>query len=56
VWADGTAEPAVPTVSRTDTTASLQAPGGAGVLGYLSGTATAPVTVRIDDLVVTPAA
>lgn len=46
VWAAGSAEPATPTVSRTDTTAELQVPGGVGLSGYLSGSATAPVDLR----------
>ncbi len=47
VWAAGQPEPAAPTLTRTDTTASLQAPGAVGVTGYLSGTATTPVPVRV---------
>jgi PKD repeat protein len=47
VWAAGQAEPAEPTLTRTDTTASLQAPGAVGVTGYLSGSATTPVPVRV---------
>ena len=47
VWVDGTTEPATPTVSRTDDTAALQAPGALGVTGYLYGSATAPVTVTV---------
>jgi PKD repeat protein len=55
VWASGTAEPAAWTVSANDTTASLQAAGSVGVIGYLSGSATnAPVVVSIDDLQVGP--
>jgi PKD repeat protein len=52
VWADGTTEPAAPTVTRTDTTASLQAPGGVGLAAYLSGSSTAPVAVRFGALTV----
>ncbi|WP_448625443.1 PKD domain-containing protein [Geodermatophilus sp. URMC 64] len=55
VWPAGTPEPATPTVTRTDTTASLQAPGSVGLLGYLSGSAASGVTLRFDDLVVVPA-
>jgi PKD repeat protein len=47
VWPAGTTEPAAPTVARTDTTAALQAPGSVGVFTYLSGSATAPVQVRV---------
>jgi PKD repeat protein len=46
VWPAGTAEPATPTVSRTDSTAALQAAGGVGLAAYLSGSATAAVAVR----------
>jgi PKD repeat protein len=55
VWPAGTPEPATPTVLRTDTTAALQAAGGVGLATYLSGSATAPVVVRFDDLAVTAA-
>ena len=54
VWAAGTAEPATPTVTRTDTTASLQAAGGVGLLSYLSGSATAPVDLRVSEFAATP--
>jgi hypothetical protein len=47
VWKAGTAEPATPTLTRTDSTAALQAPGGVGLFTYLSGSATAPVEVRV---------
>ncbi|MGY1771715.1 PKD domain-containing protein [Blastococcus sp. SYSU D00813] len=53
VWRGGAAEPATPTLTRTDATAVLQAAGSVGLAGYLSGSATAPVTVRFDDLRVT---
>ncbi|WNV76401.1 PKD domain-containing protein [Geodermatophilus sp. DSM 44513] len=49
VWAAGTAEPAAATVTRTDATASLQAPGGVGVGAYLSGSATSPVALRVSE-------
>ncbi|SHF73640.1 PKD domain-containing protein [Geodermatophilus nigrescens] len=55
VWAAGTAEPATPLVERTDATASLQAPGAVGLLGYLSGGATTPVAVRFAELTAAPA-
>ena len=54
VWAAGSAEPATPTVTRTDTTESLQAPGGVGLSSYLSGSAAAPVQLRFTELTVTP--
>ncbi|WP_138758630.1 PKD domain-containing protein [Modestobacter altitudinis] len=47
VWADGTTRPTTATVTATDTTAVLQAPGAVGLLGYLSGSATRPVAVRL---------
>lgn len=48
-WPVGAAEPATWTVTATDATAALQAPGAIGLAGYLSTTATnAPVTVTID--------
>jgi PKD repeat protein len=50
VWEAGTTEPATWQRSVTDSTAALQAPGAVGVYGYLSGSATAAVTVRADDL------
>jgi PKD repeat protein len=54
VWAEGTTEPATPTLTRTDATAELQAPGGLGLAGYLAGSATAPVGLRFSGLTVTP--
>jgi hypothetical protein len=55
VWAAGTPEPATPTLTRTDSTASLQASGGLAVSAYLSGTATTPVAVRFTGYSVTSA-
>lgn len=50
VWKVGAAEPADWLLSTTDTTAELQAPGGAGVWVYLSSAAAnAPVAVTFDD-------
>jgi PKD repeat protein len=46
VWPAGSAEPAEPTVSRTDSTEGLQTAGAVGLFGYLSGSATAPVAIR----------
>jgi hypothetical protein len=43
----GSAEPSGWALTRTDTTASLQVPGSVGLSGYLSGGATAAVTVRV---------
>ena len=57
VWEVGTTEPAGWTLSATDSTAALQAPGGVGVLAYVSGSATnTPQTLRVDDLWAGPAA
>jgi hypothetical protein len=53
VWAVGSAEPVTPTVSRTDTTAELQAAGSVGVTAYLSGSAVAPVDLRFTELTAT---
>ncbi|CCG01723.1 PKD domain-containing protein [Blastococcus saxobsidens] len=50
VWAQGAAEPATPTLTRTDSTPSLQAPGGVGLSAYLSGSATSPVAIRFTAL------
>jgi hypothetical protein len=47
VWTHGTTEPATPTLTRTDTTASLQAAGGLGLAASLPSSATAATTVRI---------
>ncbi|HVD27494.1 MAG TPA: PKD domain-containing protein, partial [Mycobacteriales bacterium] len=53
LWVSGSPEPGTPTVSRSDTTPSLQAAGGLALSAYLSGSATAPVNVRFTSLVVT---
>ncbi len=55
VWQVGTAEPATPTLVRTDSTAELQAAGSVGLAAYLSGSSTSPVAVRFDELQVTAA-
>ncbi|TFV90711.1 PKD domain-containing protein [Blastococcus sp. CT_GayMR16] len=48
IWNASAAEPTTWNLARTDTTASLQAAGGVGVMGYLSGAATTvPVTVNV---------
>ncbi|MFI7632535.1 protein kinase [Nonomuraea sp. NPDC049400] len=55
VWAIGAPEPDW-LLSVTDATSGLQVPGGAGVLTFLSRTATdTPVTVTVDDLALTAA-
>ncbi|MFT2692119.1 PKD domain-containing protein [Clavibacter zhangzhiyongii] len=52
VWVAGQAEPAAWQTSITSSTAALQAAGSVAIQTYLSGSATAPVTTRIDDVVV----
>ncbi len=47
IWLTGTSEPTVWTLTATDTTAALQNPGAVGFYSYLSGSATAPVTLRV---------
>jgi PKD repeat protein len=54
VWADGTTQPATPTVTATDTTAALQGPGSVGLSGYLSGSATSPVSVKLTSFSAVP--
>ena len=50
VWIAGTPEPAAWTVQATDSTASLQAAGGVGLVGYISGSATnAPQTISVTE-------
>jgi PKD repeat protein len=52
LWKAGTPEPGTWQVSRTDTTAGLQAAGSVGLNSYLSSSTTnAPLTVLVDDLV-----
>ena len=51
VWKAGEVEPAAWLMTTTDNTPVLQAPGGVGVIAYLSGSATnAPQFVYIDNL------
>jgi PKD repeat protein len=53
-WQADAAEPAAWQVTVTDSTPALQAAGGIGLLGYLSGSATnAPITVSFDALAAT---
>ncbi|MCZ2825176.1 MULTISPECIES: PKD domain-containing protein [unclassified Modestobacter] len=54
VWADGTARPSTPTVTASDSTAALQGPGGVGLSGYLSGSATSPVAVAVTAFTAVP--
>lgn len=52
VWPATAAEPSAWNLTTTDSTAALQAPGGVGVLSYLSSSANnAPVVLSVDDLV-----
>ncbi|SEL20596.1 PKD domain-containing protein [Blastococcus sp. DSM 46786] len=54
-WLAGTAEPAAWQVTASDSTAALQGPGGVGVAAFLSGSATTPLRVSVDDLWAGPA-
>jgi hypothetical protein len=55
VWVEGTAEPATWVRTVTDSTSGLQTAGGVGYIAYQSGSATAVLTARFDDLTaVTP--
>ena len=50
-WESGTSEPAGWTLTTTDTTATLQNPGGVGFYSYLSTSATnPPIQLRVLDL------
>jgi hypothetical protein len=50
-WKAGTTEPTAWHVTRTDSTAGLQSPGGVRLTSYLSSSATnGPFVVRYDDL------
>ena len=50
VWATGTPEPAAWQVERTDSTPSLQAPGGVALAAYMTGSSSAALQVRFDEL------
>lgn len=52
LWRVGTVEPATWAATANDSTSQLQVAGAIGVNSYMSSSATAPVTMRIDDLVV----
>ncbi len=55
VWMLGTTEPTAWQATATDSSAGMQARGGIGIIGYLSGSATnSPVTQRYDDLLAVP--
>lgn len=50
VWAEGAQEPSTWRSAATDATPELQRAGSIGLWTYLSGSSTAPVVVRYDDL------
>lgn len=52
LWRVGTTEPPAWTASVADSTAGLQSGGSVGLNSYMSSSAAAPVTMRVDDLVV----
>ncbi|HEU5223299.1 MAG TPA: PKD domain-containing protein [Candidatus Lumbricidophila sp.] len=54
VWSVGQPEPSTWLLSTTDSTAALQTAGNIGLIGYLSGSATNPVTIAFDDLLARP--
>jgi PKD repeat protein len=56
VWAAGSAEPATPTITRSDTTAALQAAGGVGLTVHRPSDSTTATAVRFTGLTVTAAA
>jgi hypothetical protein len=56
VWADGTPEPEAASITRTDTTAALQAAGGVGLAVHRPGGTTASVDVRVTAFRVAPVA
>ncbi|RUR03471.1 PKD domain-containing protein [Labedella endophytica] len=51
-WVDGQSEPDAWQLSRTDTTAVLQAAGTTGLVFYVSGSSTAPASIRFTDYLV----
>ncbi len=53
VWAEGAAEPTAPQLTRTDTTASLQAAGAVSLAAYRPSGATAAQVVRFSTYTVT---
>lgn len=52
-WAEGTPEPAVASMSRTDATPQLQAKGSFGIQAYLASSATEQTQVKVDSLRIT---
>lgn len=55
LWRSGTTEPSW-TLAASDETATLQKPGSLGFNSYLSSSATAAITTRVDDLLAEQAA
>ena len=55
VWLAGFAEPATPSITRTDTTAELQVAGGVGLAAHRPSGTTAATAVRFAAFTVTPA-
>jgi hypothetical protein len=55
VWSAGSAEPAVPSITRTDTTAALQAAGGIALTVHRPADSTTATAVRFTRLTVTAA-
>ncbi|RBY94249.1 radical SAM protein [Blastococcus sp. TBT05-19] len=53
VWLSGQPEPTAAQLTRTDTTAALQGPGGVGIGAYRPGNSTAATSVRFGPLTVT---
>ncbi|MGY1594183.1 PKD domain-containing protein, partial [Geodermatophilus sp. SYSU D00708] len=54
VWAEGSAEPTTPQLTRTDTTTGLQKAGSVGLAAYRAGSSTAATAVRVTSFAVTP--
>ena len=55
LWNITQPEPLTAQLTSTDTTPSLQSPGGIGVINYLAGSVTnVPITVTYNNLLVVP--
>ena len=52
LWRVGTTEPSAWTATVTDATVGLQSGGSVGLNSYMSSSAAAPVTMRVDDFAV----
>jgi phage gp45-like len=55
VWLAGSAEPATPSITRTDTTAELQVAGGVGLAAHRPSGTTVATAVRVTAFTVAPA-